>query len=155
VLGWLVGSFPYQRSTMVLVIVGVIVAVWTAVLVWPGSAPLWLLVVLVVVAGIGGPASMIGFDVGRTSNPPERLASASGLINQGGFLASLLLVITIGLVLDWRTPGGGSDYPPEAFVWAMSTQYVLWTVGLSQVWRFRRLARARIAQEQTELAGPG
>jgi hypothetical protein len=98
---------------------------------------------------------MIGFDVGRTSNPPERLASASGLINQGGFLASLVLVISIGLVLDWRTPGAGSDYPPEAFVWAMSTQYALWALGLSQVWRFRRLARARIALEQAEVSDPG
>lgn len=30
---------------------------------------------------------MIGFDVGRTSNPKERFASASGIINQGGFIA--------------------------------------------------------------------
>jgi len=76
----------------------------------------------VVVVGIGGPASMTGFDVGRTANPVERLASSSGIINVGGFSASLLLVISIGLVLDWRTPGSGTDYPPEAFRWAMSTQ---------------------------------
>ena len=66
---------------------------------------------------------MIGFDVARTSNPRERFASASGIINQGGFSASLVLVIAIGLVLDWRTPGGGTDYTPSAFRWAMSTQY--------------------------------
>ena len=71
---------------MVLAIVCAIVVVWTVVLAWPGHAPTWLLVVLVVVVGIGGPASMIGFDVGRTSNPHERLASASGIINQGGFV---------------------------------------------------------------------
>ena len=74
-------------------------------LVWPGNAPLWLLVVLALVVGVGGPASMIGFDVGRTSNPAQRLASATGIINQGGFLASLVLVVAIGLILDWRTPG--------------------------------------------------
>ena len=105
-LGWLVGNHPWHRSTMVLSIVSAIVVVWTIVLAWPGHAPTWMLVILVVVVGIGGPASMIGFDVGRTSNPHERFASASGIINQGGFLASLLLVIAIGLVLDWRTPGG-------------------------------------------------
>ncbi len=69
VLGWLVGRHPWHRSTTVLTIVWSIVLVWTAVLCWPGPAPLWLLVVLVVVTGIGGPASMIGFDLGRTSNP--------------------------------------------------------------------------------------
>ena len=73
---------------------------------------------------------MIGFDVGRTSNPAHRLASATGIINQGGFCARLVLVVAIGLVLDWRTPGGGTDYTPSAFRWAMSVQYVLWAVGL-------------------------
>ncbi len=150
-LGWLVGAHPWHRSTMVLTIVCAIVVVWTAVLSWPGHAPTWLLVVLVVVVGIGGPASMIGFDVGRTSNPHERLASASGIINQGGFAASLVLVIVIGLVLDWRTPGGGSDYTPSAFRWAMSTQYVIWAIGLVQVYRYR--VRTRRVVDRDELEG--
>jgi MFS family permease len=142
VLGYVVGRHPWHRSTMVLTIVGAIVGVWTVVLAWPGDAPFWLLVVLTQVVGIGGPASMIGFDLARTSNPAERLASASGIINQAGFSASLLLVITVGVVLDWRTPGSGTDYTPSAFRWAMSAQYVLWAVGLTQVYRYRRKVRA-------------
>jgi len=112
------------------------------VLVWPGPAPFWLLVVLTQVIGIGGPASMIGFDLARTSNPAERLASATGIINQAGFSASLVVVVTIGLVLDWQTPGAGTDYTPSAFHWAMATQYPLWALGLLQVWRYRRRVRA-------------
>ncbi len=111
-------------------------------LAWPGDAPLPLLLLLVVVTGVGGPASMIGFDLGRTSNPAERLASATGIINQGGFYASLVLVVAVGLILDWRTPGDSTAYTPEAFRWAMSFQYVLWTLGLTQVWRYRRRTRA-------------
>lgn len=149
-LGWLVGNHPWHRSTMVLTIVGTIVVVWTAVLAWPGHAPTPLLVVLVLVVGVGGPASMIGFDVGRTSNPKERFASASGIINQGGFIASLVLVIAIGVVLDWRTPGSSTDYSPSAFRWAMSTQYVIWALGLSQVYRFRRQARRVINRAELE-----
>lgn len=148
VLGWLVARHPWQRSTMVLVVVSAIVLVWTTVLLWPDEAPLWLLVLLVLTVGVGAPASMIGFDVGRTSNPPQRLASASGIINQGGFLASLLLIIAIGLILDWRTPGDGTAYTPSAFRWAMSAQCVLWTVGLLQVWRFRRLTRAAVDRDE-------
>ena len=140
-LGWLVGNHPWHRSTMVLAIVSTIVVTWTVVLAWPGHAPTALLVVLVLVVGVGGPASMIGFDVARTSNPQARFASASGIVNQGGFLASLVLVIAIGIVLDWRTPGAGSDYTPSAFRWAMSTQYVIWAVGLAQVYRYRVQAR--------------
>lgn len=144
ILGYLVGRHPWHRSTMVLAIVWSIVAVWTAVLAWPGDAPLWLLVLLTQVVGFGGPASMIAFDLARTSNPADRLASATGIINQAGFAASLTLVIAIGLILDWRTPGSSTDYTPSAFRWAMSAQYVLWALGLLQVWRYRRRARAII-----------
>jgi uncharacterized integral membrane protein len=126
----------------VLSIVATIVVVWTVVLVWPGDAPLGLLVLLAFVVGMGGPASVIGFDVGRTSNPAHRLASATGIINQGGFYATLWLVVAIGLVLDWRTPGSGTDYPASAFRWAMSLQYLLWAAGLVQILRYRRRARA-------------
>jgi MFS family permease len=150
VLGWLIGRHPWHRSTTVLSIVWAIVLVWTSVLCWPGPAPLWLLVVLVLVVGVGGPASMIGFDLGRTSNPAERLASASGIINQAGFSASLVLVIAVGLILDWRTPGDGTAYPPEAFTWAMSAQYVLWAVGLLQIWRYRHRTRAVVSRAELE-----
>ena len=98
-IGWFIGRHPWHRSTTVLAIVWTIVAVWTAVLLWPGPAPLWLLVLLTQVIGIGGPASMIGFDLARTSNPSERLASANGIINQAGFSASLVLVVAIGVCL--------------------------------------------------------
>jgi hypothetical protein len=144
ILGWRITVRPWHRSTLVIGIVSVIVVSWTVVLLWPGNAPLWLLVWLVVATGVGGPASMIGFDLGRTSNPPHRLASATGIINQGGFYASLVLVIAIGVILDWRTPGSSSDYTPSAFRWAMSFQYLLWGLGLVQIVRYRVKARARL-----------
>ena len=77
VLGWVVGNHPWHRSTVALGTIAAMAATWTAVLAWPGEAPLWLLVLLIVACGCGGPASMIGFDVGRTSNPPDRMASAT------------------------------------------------------------------------------
>jgi nitrate/nitrite transporter NarK len=150
VLGWRITVRPWHRSTLVLAIVGSIVVVWTVVLTWPGPAPFPLLLLLVVVTGVGGPASMIGFDLGRTSNPAERMASATGIINQGGFYASLVLVVAIGVILDWRTPGSSTAYTPEAFVWAMSFQYVLWGLGLTQVWRYRRRTRAWLREHEPD-----
>ncbi len=150
VLGWRITAQPWHRSTLVISIVSAIAVVWTVVLAWPGQAPFWLLLLLVVVSGVGGPASMIGFDLGRTSNPVERMASATGIINQGGFYASLVLVVAIGLILDWRTPGDSTAYTPEAFRWAMSFQYVLWTLGLTQLWRYRRRTRAWLRVNQPE-----
>lgn len=157
VLGWGITVRPRQRSTLVLGIVVAIVTAWSVVLAWSGPAPLWLLTVLVIVTGVGGPASVIGFDLGRTSNPPHRLASATGIINQAGFFASLILVIAIGLILDWRTPGDSTDYTPEAFRWAMSSQYLLWAVGLVQILRYRRKARARVwadDRQRAQSSGP-
>jgi sugar phosphate permease len=149
-LAWFITNHPWHRSTLVLSIVASIIVMWTVVLAWPGGAPLPVLVGLVVVVGIGGPASMIGFDFGRTSNPSHRLGSAIGIINQGGFVASLILVVVIGAILDWRTPGSSTAYSPSAFRWAMSAQYLLWGIGLVQIWRYRVAARARILAEDPD-----
>jgi MFS family permease len=152
----LVGAFvtrwPYSRSTLVLWIVGAIMAVWAVVLVWPGRAPMWLLVVLVVVLAVGGPGSMVGFDLARTFNPPTRLGSASGIVNVGGFVASLSTVALIGIVLDRVAPGGPSTYTVDSFRVAMSVQYVVWVVGLVQIVRFRRKARAAQRSAGPELS---
>jgi nitrate/nitrite transporter NarK len=153
VLGWTITRHAWHRSTIVLGILGAIVGVWTVVLAWHGPAPLALLVVLVVVMGVGGPASMIGFDLARTSNPADRLGSATAIVNQAGFVASLVLVVAIGIILDWRTPGSSTAYTPSAFRWAMSFQYVLWLLGGVQIWRYRVKARARALAEDPETYG--
>jgi MFS family permease len=150
-IGGFVTRFPYSRSTLILWIVGSIMAVWAVVLLWPGRAPLWLLVVLVVVLAVGGPGSMVGFDLARTFNPPTRLGSATGIVNVGGFVASLGTVALIGIILDKVAPGGPSTYTMDSFRVAMSVQYVVWVFGLVQILRFRRKARAAVRRDQPDL----
>ena len=140
-VGGFVTRWPYSRSTLVVWIVVAIMVVWAVVLLWPGRAPMWLLVVLVVVLAVGGPGSMVGFDLARTFNPPTRLGSASGIVNVGGFVASLSTVALIGIVLDKVAPGGPSTYTVDSFRVAMSVQYIVWVIGLVQILRFRRKAR--------------
>jgi MFS family permease len=144
-LGRLVGRWPFRRSVLVLGVVALTALVWTAVLAWPGRAPLPLLVLLVVVLGTNGPASMIGFDYARTENPPTRLGSASGVVNVGGFVASLLTMLGIGVVLDLLTPGSSAAYSLRAFKAAFAVQYAVWLLGALQVWRYRRRLRERLA----------
>jgi MFS family permease len=144
-LGRLVGRWPLRRSNLVFGIAVGTVVTWTVVLLWPGPAPLWLLVVLVVVLGTNGPGSMIGFDYARTENPVERAGSASGVVNVGGFVASLCTVLAIGAVLDAMTPGASTDYDLTAFRAAFAVQYVFWAIGLVGVVRHRRRVRARMA----------
>ena len=57
-------------------------------------------------------------------------------------------MVAIGVVLDWRTPGSSTAYPASAFRWAMSLQYVLWTVGIVQIYRYRRRTRAKLLRER-------
>ena len=152
--GPLVGGFiarhPWHRSTLVLAIIVATMVSWAAVLLWPGDAPVWLLAVMVVSTGLGGPGSMIGFDLARTFNPADRLGSATGIVNVGGFMASLLMMLAIGVLLDVLTPGAGTDYPERAYTLAMSVQYVGWSLGLVLIWRYRRRARAHLERTQPE-----
>jgi hypothetical protein len=102
------------------------------VLLWPGRAPLGVLVPLVLVLATNGPGSMVGFDYARTENPPGRLGSATGIVNVGGFCASLCAILLIGLLLS-----ASGD-----FRLAMSVQYVVWAVGVTGVLTSRRRLRA-------------
>jgi MFS family permease len=151
-LGRLCGQWPLRRSVLVFGILAVTVTAWTVVLLWPGRAPLALLVVLVVVLGTNGPGSMIGFDYARTENPAERIGSASGVVNVGGFVASLLTILAVGAVLDLLTPGASTDYDLAAFRAAFAVQYVFWAIGLVGVLRHRRQLRERLAGDGVVLA---
>jgi MFS family permease len=148
VAGPLFGEFtarhPFRRSWLVLTVIVMTVAVWTAVLAVPPPAPAWLLGVLVVVLALGGPTSMIGFDYARTFNPGHRQGTAVGIINMAGFSATLTVSLAVGVVLGLAGPGG---YTPEAFRVAWTVQYAVWALAFAGVLVARRRARRKMAAE--------
>jgi len=153
-LGTWVGRHPLRRSTMVLLIAGAMAAAWLAVMLWPGPAPLWLLLVLVAVLAVGGPGSMIGFDFARTFNPSHRLGTATGIVNIGGFLASLVSMYLIGLVLDALNASGFSNgdlYDLASFRIALAVQFAVMGLGVAGILRSRRIVRTRMAGEGLHL----
>jgi MFS family permease len=145
-IGVLVQRHPLRRSWLVLGVISANALGWAAVLAWPGRAPLPLLVLLVLALSLGGPGSMIGFEFARTFNPPNRLGTATGIVNVGGFVASLITILLIGVVLDLRT-GGAGGYDLTDFKPALTTQYAVGLVGVAGILRTRRLARRRLAGE--------
>lgn len=145
VIGRLVALHPLRRSWLVLGITGLGAGTWAVVLALPTPTPVWLLAVLVVAIALGGPGSMIGFDYARTFNPPSRMGTATGIVNVGGFAATLITILLIGVVLDVLSPG--REFTPEAFRAAWAVQFLLWAVGVAGVLRTRHLARRRMAAE--------
>ncbi|MFJ8829076.1 nitrate/nitrite transporter [Micromonospora aurantiaca] len=154
VIAHLCSRHPFHRSVMVFAITAATAGVWAVVLAWPGRAPHWLLVALVVVLAVNGPGSMIGFDYARSFNPVHRIGSATGIVNVGGFVASIALILAVGVVLDLATPAGRDAPPLSAFRWAFAVQFLLWALGAVQVLRYRNAARRRLAGERAAVAVP-
>jgi hypothetical protein len=139
-LGWAVSRFPFYRSWIVLGIVAAMATSWAAVLLRDEPSPMWLLVVMAFTTASGGPASMVGFDLARTFIPLEATGRANGLVNIGGFGASLLTMALVGWVLETREPAGVAAYGLDDFRVAMAVQYAFWVFGAVQVLRYRRKA---------------
>jgi MFS family permease len=146
VLGWLVTRYPFYRSVFVVGVVAIMATLWAVVLLRSTPAPMWLLVLLVFSMASGGPASMVGFDLARSFTPAEVSGRANGLVNIGGFSASLLTMGLVGFVLDLREPRGQAAYDLDDFRVAMCVQFVFWGFGVFQVLRYRRKALAHLAR---------
>jgi hypothetical protein len=145
-IGAVMNRHLYYRSRIGIGLVGLAAAVWAAVLLWPGRAPVWLLFVLVLALPPAGVAAIMTLDFARTFNPARRLGSAIGLVNVGGFAGTLTVVLAIGVVLQLASPGGSTDYSLAAFKLAFATQYVFWAVGIVQTLRWRRRTERMLAR---------
>lgn len=152
VIGEFTARHPLRRSWLVLAVIAATACVWTAVLLLPAPVPRWLLVVLVLVLALGGPGSMVGFDYARTFNPGARQGTAVGIVNVGGFSASVVVVLAIGFLLG--TVGGPAGYTPDAFRVAWCVQYVVWAVAVVGILRTRHLARRKMAAEDGVVVPP-
>jgi cyanate permease len=148
VIGIFTGRRPHRRSRLVLAIMASNAAIWTVVLALPSAAPLWLLTLLVIVISVGGPGSMVGFDFARTFNPSTTLGTAQGMVNMGGFLASLLVMQAMGLVI-----GAVGGYSFESFRLAWTVQYAIWALATVGILITRNKTRRLIAEERTLLEG--
>lgn len=149
-LGLMTARFPLRRSNLVIAIVAMMGVVWAVVLLWPGVPPTWLLIVLLIAIGIGGPGSLIGFDFARTSNPLHSLGSANGIVNVGGFLASFVMMFLIGLSLDAQnsTHTTAGLYALDSFRWAFAIQYLIVGVGVGFLIHARRRTRRRLQEDE-------
>ncbi|HEX7352993.1 MFS transporter [Brachybacterium sp.] len=142
-IGALTQRHPLRRSTLVLLIVATIVVPLLALVLWPGPAPIWLLIVLVSGFSIGGPASSVGFDFPRTDLARHRLGTATGVVIMGGFIGGLIAILLIGVVLDLLRPDG--NYDLASFRLAFAVQLPMLAIGVAGMLITRARLRRRMA----------
>jgi MFS family permease len=148
-LGVLTGRFPLRRSNIVLLVVAAMAASWAAVLLWPGRPPFAVVIAMLVLIGVGGPGSAIGFDFARTSNPLHSLGSANGVVNVGGFSASFVMIYVVGSVLDLANSHFGQPlYSLASFRVAFLVVFLVLAGGTVGVVRARRRTRRRMLDEE-------
>ncbi|MFF0943500.1 nitrate/nitrite transporter [Kocuria sp. CPCC 205300] len=145
VLGGLTARRPERRVRLALTVTACIFAAWAVLLVWPGTAPAAVVLTAVCVIAISMPASMIAFDVTRSFNPARRSGTAMGIVNVGGFTASVLAIFLVGFVLDLLYAAGFRDelYAPDAFRIAVAAQFLIAAGGTAGVLATARRVRRR------------
>ncbi|MFG3224478.1 nitrate/nitrite transporter [Kitasatospora sp. NPDC048194] len=137
--GRLVSRTARARMPIVFGVLSATALGWALALSWPGGhPPTWLLVGLILVMGSNGPASLVGLDYARARNPVERLGTASGIVNMGGFIGTMITLFGVGVLLDALSPAGAGSYSATAFRWAFCWQYVPLAVGTLMILRLRR-----------------
>ncbi len=107
--GAFIGRIPAARVPVAIGICLVTIIGLVVVAFFLGDHPAQAFVApLFVVSMFGGPISMTAFALARDYNQPGILGTASGVVNVGGFLATVIVAVGFGWVLDLQ--GGASAH---------------------------------------------
>ena len=145
VVGHWTGRHPLRRSWVVLASCAGTLLAWVTLLAPSTPRPMWQLVVFSFVIGAGGPVSLVGIDYARTFTPADRLGTATGFVNTGGFTSTIAGVLVVGVVLQVVSPAGATTYTLDAYRLAFAVLLVPWVLGVVGVLRTRRRARTELS----------
>jgi len=140
---------PLRRSWVVLASAVATLAAWVWLLAPATPRPFAQLVVFCMVIGAGGPASLVGLDFARTFSPLDRLGTATGFVNTGGFTSTIAGVLAVGVVLEAVSPPGATVYSLDAYRLAFAVLLVPWVVGVLGVLHSRRRTRVALSEAGT------
>jgi MFS family permease len=144
VIGAVTGRWPVLRIPLSLGVCAVTIALLLTVVVALGDHPDKAFVaVAFVLLLLGMPASMTAFAVARDYNPARTLGTASGVVNVGGFVATVVVAVCFGAVLDLQ---GGTD--PRAMRFALLVLVTVQFFGLSRLAVWYRRVRADVRRRQ-------
>lgn len=130
---------PDLRMPTVLGYGALLTLTWAALLAWPGQVPVAGLVVAFVLMAVGAPVSSVGFALVRDYNPLPRVGTATGAVNVGGFCATTVASLLVGVLLE----ATGGEYR----IALLSVVAVL-VLGTARVLVWFRRARASVLAAQ-------
>lgn len=148
-MGVLSGRFASRRLMLVLGGVALQVVAWTITLAWPGHAPTSVLLMLVIVMGVAGPASLVGLDQARATVPLRSQGVATGMVNAGAFLANLLAMGVVGIVLDLAGETSPALFTDRGFTLAWLALTPILLVGVVMAVLEDRRLRRHLARTTT------
>lgn len=145
-VGYLTARYPATRVPLAIGVCVLTVLGWYVVLAgYSGPIPRPVLVALVLVTGLGGPVSAIGFSLARDYNGPAIVGTATGVVNVGGFIAGIVGSLGLGWTLDAI---GAEDR--HAFRIAFGVAVGVQVVGLVQMVRWWLRARHAVLRAQDQ-----
>lgn len=107
-----VGAVTARRRGARMPIVGgylvVAVVTWAVLLGVPGHLPAWALGVAFAVLALGQPISAVGFALARDYNPLHRVGTATGVVNVGGFTATTVAALSVGVLVGLGGSGAAA-----------------------------------------------
>ena len=78
--------------------------------------------------------SLVGMDFARTFAVPHKRGSATGFVNMGGFISTIISVLLVGVVLQVVSPAGASTYTLGEYRIAFAALVVPLTIGVIGVY---------------------
>ncbi|MGI8881768.1 MAG: MFS transporter [Jatrophihabitans sp.] len=138
-IGWATARWPLVRIPLAISVCVATTGGWIAMLAL-SRPPQGMLIVLVAVMVIGGPASAIGFALARDYNGASTLGTATGVVNVGGFVAAVLTSMAVGVLLD------AVGTTVDGYRVAMAALPAVQLLGLIQLVRWWRRARHRVLE---------
>lgn len=142
-LGALIARHPHTRAPIALGFGLFLAVAWTIAFGLGEHPPRWYIVPLFVIQPVGGPISLFAFAVARDYNHVRVLGTASGVVNVGGFFATILIVLGMGWVLD--ALGGTTAH---ALRWAVLVAVAVQLFGAYRLLTWYRRLRAHVLAEQ-------
>jgi Na+/melibiose symporter-like transporter len=111
IIGASISRKPALRVPLVVTVCVMTILGWSLLLLAGGNAPAQPgVIALFGFTALGSPASAIGFSLARDYNRVEHLGTASGVVNVGGFTATVVGALGVGWVLDAAGVSDGHSF---------------------------------------------